>query len=190
MLGATASLRLRRQQNSGSGFVWDEQARPRGSGCRVRPAARLRSRSAADGRHWLSLLSPLLKGHIVTNLHVVRGAEDLLVTLSDQSSYKAELVGFDVDNDVAVLKINASGKALRPILLGRSSPLQVGQSVLAIGNPFGLDHTLTTGVVSGLGRSMPSVSGRPIRNVIQTDAAINPGNSGGPLLDRHASRRP
>ena len=159
-------------QGSGSGFVWDDA------------------------------------GHVVTNLHVVAGAADVRVTLTDQSSYAARVVGFDEDKDVAVLQLDfRTGKAagtaagggdakneqdeaaarakLRPLPLGRSGTLAVGQRVLAIGNPFGLDHTLTTGVVSGLGREIRSGgNGRPIRGVIQTDAAINPGNSGGPLLDR------
>ena len=160
-------------QGSGSGFVWDDA------------------------------------GHVVTNLHVVAGAADVRVTLTDQSSYKARVIGFDDDKDIAVLQLDfkagtgkqdggksgekggadeaaARGK-LRPLPLGRSATLAVGQRVLAIGNPFGLDHTLTTGVVSGLGREIRSGgNGRPIRGVIQTDAAINPGNSGGPLLDRCA----
>ena len=160
-------------QGSGSGFVWDDA------------------------------------GHVVTNLHVVAGASDVRVTLTDQSAYKARVIGFDDDKDIAVLQVDfdsdadastsvKSGKSaapsaaavagrakLRPLPLGRSASLAVGQRVLAIGNPFGLDHTLTTGVVSGLGREIKSGgNGRPIRGVIQTDAAINPGNSGGPLLDR------
>jgi S1-C subfamily serine protease len=161
-------------QGSGSGFVWDDA------------------------------------GHVVTNLHVVAGASDVRVTLTDQSAYKARVIGFDDDKDIAVLQVDfdsggeadattsvksknaapsaaaVAGRAkLRPLPLGRSASLAVGQRVLAIGNPFGLDHTLTTGVVSGLGREIKSGgNGRPIRGVIQTDAAINPGNSGGPLLDR------
>ncbi|KAH7851753.1 hypothetical protein Vadar_016157 [Vaccinium darrowii] len=123
-------------------------------------------------------------GHIVTNFHVIRGASDLKVTLSDQTTYDAKVVGFDQDKDVAVLRVDAPKDKLRPIPLGVSADLLVGQKVYAIGNPFGLDHTLTTGVISGLRREISSAAtGRPIQDVIQTDAAINPGNSGGPLLD-------
>jgi S1-C subfamily serine protease len=128
------------------------------------------------------------QGHIVTNFHVVQQQiEDarfsLEVILNDQSSWAAEVVGHEPDKDVAVLKIKAPAEKLRPLKLGTSTDLRVGQRVLAIGNPFGLDQTLTTGVISGLGREIESVSGRTIQGVIQTDAAINPGNSGGPLLD-------
>jgi S1-C subfamily serine protease len=123
------------------------------------------------------------EGHIVTNYHVVAGGDAARVTLSDQSVWAARLVGFHADADIAVLKIEAPAELLRPVVVGSSSDLQVGQAVLAIGNPFGLDHTLSTGVVSALGREIPSIGGRPIQNAIQTDAAINPGNSGGPLLD-------
>mmetsp|Transcript_6628 Transcript_6628/g.20070 ORF Transcript_6628/g.20070 Transcript_6628/m.20070 type:complete len:397 (+) Transcript_6628:144-1334(+) len=123
------------------------------------------------------------KGHIVTNFHVIKSAEAAKITLNNKEVYDAELVGYDADKDVAVLKIDADGNKLVPIPIGSSMNLVVGQSTYAIGNPFGLDHTLTTGVVSGLGREMRSPTGRPITNVIQTDAAINPGNSGGPLLD-------
>ncbi|KAK9067288.1 hypothetical protein SSX86_014614 [Deinandra increscens subsp. villosa] len=124
------------------------------------------------------------KGHVVTNYHVIRGASDLRVTLADQSTYDAKVVGFDQDKDVAVLRIDAPTDKLRPIPVGVSADLLVGQKVFAIGNPFGLDHTLTTGVISGLRREISSAAtGRPIQDVIQTDAAINPGNSGGPLLD-------
>ncbi|XP_017975916.1 PREDICTED: protease Do-like 1, chloroplastic [Theobroma cacao] len=123
-------------------------------------------------------------GHIVTNYHVIRGASDLKVTLADQSTYDAKVVGFDQDKDVAVLRVDAPKDKLRPIPIGISADLLVGQKVYAIGNPFGLDHTLTTGVISGLRREISSAAtGRPIQDVIQTDAAINPGNSGGPLLD-------
>ncbi|XWS32764.1 hypothetical protein CRYUN_Cryun22dG0017700 [Craigia yunnanensis] len=123
-------------------------------------------------------------GHIVTNYHVIRGASDVKVTLADQSTYDAKVVGFDQDKDVAVLRVDAPKDKLRPIPIGISEDLLVGQKVYAIGNPFGLDHTLTTGVISGLRREISSAAtGRPIQDVIQTDAAINPGNSGGPLLD-------
>ncbi|KAL3520367.1 hypothetical protein ACH5RR_018516 [Cinchona calisaya] len=128
------------------------------------------------------------QGHIVTNYRVIRGASDLRVTLSDQSTYDARVVGFDQDKDVAVLRIDAPKDKLRPIPIGVSADLLVGQKVFAIGNPFGLDHTLTTGVISGLRREISSAAtGRPIQDVIQTDAAINPGNSGGPLLDSSGS---
>ncbi len=123
------------------------------------------------------------QGHIVTNFHVVYGANSIEVILSDQSSYQAQVVGVDPDHDLAVLRIRNTNKALRPIDVGNSQDLRVGQKVLAIGNPFGLDHTLTTGIVSALGRSIHSMNERTIEDVIQTDAAINPGNSGGPLLD-------
>lgn len=122
-------------------------------------------------------------GHIVTNFHVIQKADEATVTLADNSTWKATLVGFALSKDIAVLKIDAPVNQLKPIKVGYSTDLQVGQTVLAIGNPFGLDQTLTTGIISGLGREIISVTGRPIRNVIQTDAAINPGNSGGPLLD-------
>ncbi|KAL7613688.1 protease Do-like 1, chloroplastic [Lactuca sativa] len=127
-------------------------------------------------------------GHVVTNYHVIRGASDLRVTLADQTTYDAKVVGFDQDKDVAVLSIDAPKDKLRPIPVGVSADLLVGQKVFAIGNPFGLDHTLTTGVISGLRREISSAAtGRPIQDVIQTDAAINPGNSGGPLLDSSGS---
>ncbi len=122
-------------------------------------------------------------GHVVTNYHVIRNANAAQVTMADQSSWKAVLVGAYPDLDLAVLKIDAPKSTLRPIPVGTSTDLKVGQKTFAIGNPFGLDQTLTTGVVSALGREIDSVSGRTIKNVIQTDAAINPGNSGGPLLD-------
>jgi len=125
-------------------------------------------------------------GHVVTNYHVIRGSKGAKVAvLSAEGStktYDATLVGYNPDKDVAVLKID-SVATLRPLPVGTSNSLRVGQTTLAIGNPFGLDHTLTLGVVSGLGREVQSPSGRPITNVIQTDAAINPGNSGGALLD-------
>jgi len=123
------------------------------------------------------------EGHIVTNFHVIRNASGGTVTLWDHSSYPAELVGRSPNNDVAVLKIVAPAEKLRPILVGASHDLQVGQAVYAIGDPFGFDQTLTTGIISALGRTIQSPTGAPIPNTIQTDAPINPGNSGGPLLD-------
>ncbi|NBU52412.1 MAG: PDZ domain-containing protein [Chitinophagia bacterium] len=122
-------------------------------------------------------------GHIVTNFHVVEGGQKFYVSLSDQSSYEAKLVGAEPAKDLAVLKINAEGKNLTSIPVSRSDNLKVGQSVFAIGNPFGFDQTLTTGVISALGREIKAQYGRKIHDVIQTDAAINPGNSGGPLLN-------
>jgi S1-C subfamily serine protease len=122
-------------------------------------------------------------GHIVTNYHVIADAQAARVTLADRSTWPAHLVGAEPDKDLAVLKIDAPRGQLPPIPLGTSNDLQVGQKVFAIGNPFGFDQTLTTGVISGLGREIESATGRPIKGVIQTDAAINPGNSGGPLLD-------
>ena len=123
------------------------------------------------------------QGHIVTNYHVIEGGTRYAVTLSNQSTWEAEVVGTAADKDLAVLKIVAEDFDLKPLARGTSSELVVGQSVLAVGNPFGLDHTLTVGVVSALGRELRSPNGRTIRDVIQSDAAINPGNSGGPLLD-------
>jgi len=123
------------------------------------------------------------QGHIVTNFHVIEGAQELEVTLSDHSTHRANVVGLSPEKDLAVLRIQDPPQRLRPIPIGTSADLQVGQRVLAIGNPFGLDQTLTTGVVSALGREIQSATRRRIAGVIQTDAAINPGNSGGPLLD-------
>jgi S1-C subfamily serine protease len=122
-------------------------------------------------------------GHVVTNFHVVASASSARVTLADRSSWDAKLVGVAPEKDLAVLRIDAPRERLRPLALGTSANLQVGQKVFAIGNPFGLDRTLTTGVISALGREIESPAGLTIRDVIQTDAAINPGNSGGPLLD-------
>ncbi len=124
-----------------------------------------------------------LAGHILTNNHVVEGAREIEVTLADGKSYEATVVGNDPPNDMAVIKINAPAGSLIPIPFGDSSTLRVGQRVLAIGNPFGLERTLTTGIVSSLNRSIPTKNGRTIKSIIQIDAAINPGNSGGPLLD-------
>jgi S1-C subfamily serine protease len=123
------------------------------------------------------------RGHVVTNFHVIEGADGARVTLADQSTWSAELVGYVAEKDLAVLRIDAPRERLRPLPIGASHDLAVGQHVFAIGNPFGLDHTLSTGVVSGLEREIMSAARRPITGVIQTDAAINPGNSGGPLLD-------
>ncbi len=122
------------------------------------------------------------KGYIATNHHVIEGAKQLEVTLYDGSKWKAKLVGTDPDNDLAVISIEAPPEKLNPIPLGDSANLVVGQKVLAIGNPFGLQGTLTIGIVSSLGRSLKTDSGRTIDGIIQTDASINPGNSGGPLL--------
>ena len=122
-------------------------------------------------------------GHIITNYHVIQGADKATVTFADQTTYPATLVGAAPEKDLAVLRIEADNMELQPIPVGASDNLRVGQSVFAIGNPFGLDQTLTTGIISALGREIESVGKVPIRDVIQTDAAINPGNSGGPLLD-------
>jgi S1-C subfamily serine protease len=122
-------------------------------------------------------------GHIVTNHHVISDASGTVIVLADGSSWQGRLVGSYPAKDLAVLAIDAPAHLLHPIAVGRSADLQVCQMAFAIGNPFGLDQTLTTGVVSALDREIESIPGRVIRNVIQTDAAVNPGNSGGPLLD-------
>ena len=122
-------------------------------------------------------------GHIITNYHVVEGASEAIVKLEDGRDYQAKLVGVSPAHDIAVLRVDIDAKTPLPISIGESSTLRVGQSVLAIGNPFGLDWTLTTGVVSALDRSLSGDDGQSIEHLIQTDAAINPGNSGGPLLD-------
>jgi len=123
-------------------------------------------------------------GHIVTNYHVIQGADQLMVTLTTGQTYTAQVVGTDPSNDLAVIQIDATGDLPPPLVLADSSRLRVGQSVIAIGTPFGLDQTLTTGVVSALGRVIESPEANQfIGEAIQTDAAINPGNSGGPLLD-------
>ena len=123
------------------------------------------------------------EGHVVTNFHVTQQADAFSITLADQSEWEARIAGAAPDKDIAVLRIKAPRERLIPLVRGNSQGLVVGQRVLAVGNPFGLDHSLTVGVVSALGRELRSPSGRRIRDVIQTDAAINPGNSGGPLLD-------
>ena len=123
------------------------------------------------------------KGHIISNYHVVHQASAITVTFADGTSFDAKIVGTAPDYDIAVLKIDAPADMLVPVHVGSSRELKVGQTVLAIGNPFGLDTTLTVGVVSALGRNITSMTDRRIQDVIQTDAAINPGNSGGPLLN-------
>ncbi len=143
-------------------FSFDVQAVPTGTG---------------SGLIWDEL------GHILTNYHVVENAQELEVTLSDHSTHRARVVGLAPEKDLAVLRLVDAPQGLRPLPIGVSADLQVGQFVMAIGNPFGLDQTLTTGVVSALGREIQSATRRRITGVIQTDAAINPGNSGGPLLD-------
>jgi S1-C subfamily serine protease len=122
-------------------------------------------------------------GHVVTNYHVIQGAAEAVVTLADQRRYPATLVGYSRDHDLAVLRVDVPADLPPPVPIGTSEDLRVGQNVLAIGNPFGLDHTLTTGVISALNRSIDNGRGGSIENLIQTDAAINPGNSGGPLID-------
>ena len=123
------------------------------------------------------------KGHIITNAHVVNNANKIIVTFLDGRSYNAEIIGVDKFTDIAVIKVNADLKLLRPLLVGDSSNLKVGEPIAAIGNPFGLSGSMTSGIVSQLGRLLPSGQGYSIPDVIQTDAAINPGNSGGPLLN-------
>jgi S1-C subfamily serine protease len=123
------------------------------------------------------------EGHVITNFHVIKGASEAIVRVTDGRDYKASLVGASPTHDIAVLRINVRFQRYVPVPIGTSNDLKVGQKVFAIGNPFGLDWTLTTGIVSALDRSLPSGDGRNIDNLIQTDAAINPGNSGGPLLD-------
>jgi S1-C subfamily serine protease len=122
-------------------------------------------------------------GHVITNFHVIEGAAEARVKLADGRDYKATLVGASQAHDIAVLKIGVAAKRPPPVPLGESHNLKVGQKVFAIGNPFGLDWTLTTGIISALDRSLGAEDGNTIEHLIQTDAAINPGNSGGPLLD-------
>jgi S1-C subfamily serine protease len=123
------------------------------------------------------------KGRIITNYHVIKGSSSIRVTLADHSTWKVYQVKYDADKDLAVLWTDAPKERLRPLLLGESANLLVGQKVFAIGNPFGLDHSLTTGIISALNREIEAETGQVIKGMIQTDAAINPGNSGGPLLD-------
>ncbi|EGD57953.1 hypothetical protein Y88_3283 [Novosphingobium nitrogenifigens DSM 19370] len=123
-------------------------------------------------------------GHVLTNFHVIQGASAATIRLADGRRFQASLVGASPDNDIALLKIGVSFRRPPPIPIGTSRDLKVGQKVFAIGNPFGLDWTLTTGIVSALDRSLPGGNGgQGVDHLIQTDAAINPGNSGGPLLD-------
>ncbi|NOU34214.1 MAG: trypsin-like serine protease [Polyangiaceae bacterium] len=124
-----------------------------------------------------------MDGHIVTNYHVVKDAKSLTVTFRDHKTFQATVVGVEPRKDIAVLKVEGAKDLLKPVTVAKSQDLDVGQKTVAIGNPFGLDHTLTTGVVSALGRQVQGIGGVTIRDMIQTDAAINPGNSGGPLLD-------
>ena len=123
------------------------------------------------------------QGHILTNFHVVEGAREIQVMMHDGSGHEARVVGVDPATDVAVLRVDAPEKSLEPAVFGTSHDLKVGQRAFAIGNPFGLERTLTTGIISSLNRSLPTKTGRTIKAIIQTDAAINPGNSGGPLVD-------
>ena len=123
------------------------------------------------------------KGHIITNSHVVKDVKKVVVTFLDGRSYNAEIIGFDEFTDIGVVKVNADLSLLQPLTIGDSSNLKVGEPIAAIGNPFGLSGSMTSGIVSQLGRLLPSGAGYSIPDVIQTDAAINPGNSGGPLLN-------
>jgi S1-C subfamily serine protease len=123
------------------------------------------------------------QGHVLTNFHVVEGAREIQVVLFDGSAHAARIVGIDPATDVAVVRVEAPEALLQPVQFGSSNDLRVGQRVFAIGNPFGLERTLTTGIISSLNRSLPTRTGRTIKSIIQTDAAINPGNSGGPLVD-------
>jgi S1-C subfamily serine protease len=123
------------------------------------------------------------QGHVLTNYHVIEGADVLTVSFGGEKTYPAKVIGGDPDTDLAVLQVNGAPQGLKMVPLGDSDHLTVGQKVLAIGNPFGLDRTLTTGVISGLQRPIEARNGRVIEGAIQTDASINPGNSGGPLLD-------
>lgn len=123
------------------------------------------------------------KGHIVTNYHVIEDGDIFSVTLPNQQQRQARLIGKEINKDIAVLRIEGDLSELHPLIVGSSADLMVGQKVIAIGNPFGFDHTVTTGIVSALGRKILGVGGVTIQNMIQTDASINPGNSGGPLLN-------
>ncbi|MCC2097148.1 MAG: trypsin-like peptidase domain-containing protein [Hyphomicrobiales bacterium] len=149
-------------QTQGSGFFGEDRATKRGTG---------------SGFVWDRA------GHVITNHHVINGAQQIFVRFDKGDILRARLVGSSPDHDLAVLRVSAPAREFEPIPVGKSSNLVIGQSVYAIGNPFGLNRTLTTGIVSSLDRVLPTRSGREISGVIQTDAAINPGNSGGPLID-------
>ncbi len=124
------------------------------------------------------------RGHILTNFHVVEGAQKIEVTFASNNSYPAKVVGHDAEQDIAILQVDAPAAELVPIEMGRSDNLRVGQQAYVLGNPFGLDGTLTTGIISSLNRTLGSrIEGRSMKSIIQTDAAMNPGNSGGPLID-------
>ena len=125
------------------------------------------------------------KGHIITNAHVIDDAEKVTVTFLDGRSYNAEIIGTDAATDIAIIKVNVESSLLQPLSIGNSSNLKVGEPIAAIGNPFGLSGSMTSGIVSQLGRLLPSSTDYRIPDIIQTDAAINPGNSGGPLLNMH-----
>jgi len=144
----------------------------------------IEARSGSDGGGLGSGFLIDREGHILTNAHVVDGSEDTTVTFSDDTREKARILGVDKSTDLAVLKIDTVPKGVKPAPLGSSSSLVVGQEVVAIGNPYGLEHTATTGIVSALERAIEAPNGFTIQNAIQTDAAINQGNSGGPLFDR------
>ncbi|MCA9086049.1 MAG: trypsin-like peptidase domain-containing protein, partial [Planctomycetaceae bacterium] len=126
-----------------------------------------------------------MKGHVLTNFHVIEDAQRISVTLFNGETFEAQPVGVDPLNDLAIIRIDAPAEHLYPVVLGDSGNLKVGMKVFAIGNPFGLERTMTTGIISSLNRSLPITRARSIKSVIQIDAAINPGNSGGPLLDSH-----
>lgn len=143
-----------------------------------------RSRIPGQGSGSGSVLDK--RGHILTNAHVIENAKKIEVTLASGQSYIAELVGQDREHDIAVLKINAPRDELTPLSLGKSDGLRVGQQAYTLGNPFGLEGTLTKGIISSLNRSIEGRTGREMKSLIQTDAAMNPGNSGGPLLDTNA----
>ncbi len=155
---------IKRITRGGNFFVWgDEMEVPQGQG---------------SGFVWDD------RGHIVTNYHVIQGGDSFIVSFhEDSKQYKAKLVGAEPKKDIAVLKLEEMPKGLRPISMGESSKLLVGQKAMAIGNPFGLDHTITSGIVSALDRKILGIGNVTINGMIQTDSSINPGNSGGPLLD-------